>query len=403
VKIHKTYKQKLLLTPEQSKLCRISAGIVRKLYNAALEQRKLAYSICRKSLSYEDQANELKELKTLFPYIKLAPSQSIQQGLLDLKKAFTYFFKGIAGFPTFRRKGINDSFRLPSPKDFRITRHSKKMGSINLPKLGRIKFRWTRDIQGIPKFATVSIQADGYYISITCLQEFDAPQNDGPTIGLDRGCNVSIATSDPLDAQYLHNMPFKSIKILEDKIKGYQKKLSSKVKRSKGYYKHKNKISKLYRKLCYQRHDFLHKITTKIAKNHSYIFIEDLDVKKMTKSNKGSLDSPGTDVKRKSGLNKAILRQAWGYAKIYLDYKSKWYGSQVGLVPAPYTSQKCNRCKFIHPLNRVGEKFLCRRCMHLTHADINAAKNIKEAGQALFACETSYTSSQEPPKISVLR
>lgn len=72
MEVHKTYKQRLLLTPVQTKLCEISAGIVRQVYNLALEQRILAYRFTRTSLNYYDQAGELKELKQAFAYIRLA-------------------------------------------------------------------------------------------------------------------------------------------------------------------------------------------------------------------------------------------------------------------------------------------------------------------------------------------
>ncbi len=407
MEVHKTYKQRLLLFPEQTKLCEIYAGIVRQVYNACLEQRLLAYSLTRTSLNYYDQANELPELKKAFSYISSAPSQSLQQGLKDLQKAFDRFFQGISGFPSFRKRGINDSFRLPDPEKFQITRLAKRKGSIYLPKLKAIYFRWTQKIQGRPLFATVTRQAGIWYVCITCAIDTNElasakslkPTNQRTAIGIDRGCHHTLATSEAIDGKHLHALPAKQLKKLEDRIKFLQRLLAKKVKRSNNYKKLRAKIAKKHKKLINLRHDWHHKMTTKIAKNHSYIFLEALDVKKMTKTAKGTLENPGTDVAMKSGLNKSILRQGWGIFDNQLAYKTKWYGSKDAKVNPAYTSQKCNGCKYTHPLNREGEKFLCRRCGHKAHSDVNASHNILEAGLALIACETRNTSSQEPPKI----
>lgn len=411
MEVHKTYKQRLLLTPEQTKFCEISAGIIRQVYNLALEQRLLAYSLTKKSLNYYDQANELKELKEAFSYISIAPSQSIQQGLKDLQKAFDRFFKKTSGFPSYRKYGINDSFRLPDPKAFNITRLTKRKGSIFLPKLKTINFRWTQKIQGKPLFATVSRTAGVWYISITCsldTNDFSNPEkplkpfNQRTPLGIDRGCHYTIATSERIDNKHLHSLPTNKLKLIETRIKFLQKLLARKVRRSNNYKKLRAKIAKKHKQLINLRHDWHHKMTTKIAKNHSYIFLEDLKVKNMTKSASGTLDNPGTNVAQKTGLNKSILRQGWGIFESMLTYKTGWYGSILSEKPHPaYTSQKCHQCKHVHPLNRDGEGFLCRRCNHRAHSDVNAAKNILEAGQALIACETSSPkgiSSQEPSK-----
>jgi len=402
MEVHKTYKQRLLLSPEQTKLCGTIAGIVRLVYNLSLEQRLMAYSLTRKSLNYYDQSKELPDLKEAFPFIKLASAQSIQQGLKDLQKSFDRFFKKISGFPSYRKRGINDSFRNPDPSGFKISMISKRKGSINLPKLGTIYFRCTQKILGKPLFATVSRQAGNWYISITCSINTEdlidpkkplIPINQRTPIGIDRGCHNTIATSEPIDNRYLHSLPTNKLKLTETRIKFLQRQLSNKIKYSNNYKKLRFKITKKHKKLRNLRHDWHHKMTTKIAKNHSYIFLEALKVKNMTKSASGTLDNPGTNVAQKRGLNKSILRQAWGIFESMLTYKSGWYGSTMGKKPHPaFTSQKCHQCKHVHSLNRDGEDFLCRRCHHHAHADVN-----------LIACETrdsSLPSLQEPTTIT---
>jgi len=417
MKILKAFKQKLILTSEQTQMCESFAGINRQIYNIALEQRNLAYGLCRKSLYYSDQEKELKEVKEAFPYTALAPSQTLQQSLMDLQKAFDRFFKGISGYPSFRRKFVNDSFRLPSPKEFQITRVSRRKGIIALPKLGVCKFWWDREIAGEPRSATITKDAGVWYISILCKISIPDPfiktsENAQSAIALDRGCNnfigmpVSGLYSEP-SPQVNHLLRITCVPEInysfygfllshredildkyETKITRNQKILALKKKGSRAYKKIKARISKTHRILKNYRHDVLHQLSRRIVESQDIIFLEKLDVKKMAKSNKGTLENPGKDVKKKSKLNRNIYRQGWGYFGNFIKYKSEWLGKLFDDdVPAFYTSQKCYECGYIDEMNRNGDKFLCMRCGHEDHADVNAAKNILRAGLARIASE----------------
>ena len=415
MQILKAFKQKLILTPEQSQKCENYAGQNRLVYNTALDQRNLAYSLCKKSIFYHDQAAELKDLKEAFSFLKEAPAQTFQQSFKDLQIAFDRFFKGISGYPSFRRKFVNDSFRFPEPKGFRITRISKRKGTINLPKLGVCKFWWDKKLEGKPRSATVTKEAGIWYISILCLVTIPdpwqvTPENAKTATALDRGCNNLIGLPRPglyknLTAQanhlfeivdtpeifdpffgYLVSLRDDVINKYETNIIRYQKTLALKKKGSRAFKAIRTKISRFHRRLRNYRHDVLHQLSTMIVENQDIIFLENLDVQKMTKSNKGILENPGTDVKKKSRLNKNILQQGWGYLRIFLKYKSKWRGKLFhDDVPAYYTSQKCYKCKNIDGENRKGDEFLCLRCGNEDHSDVNAAKNILRAGLSQIA------------------
>jgi putative transposase len=117
------------------------------------------------------------------------------------------------------------------------------------------------------------------------------------------------------------------------------------------------------------------------------IFVEDLKIKSMSKSASGTIESPGTNVKQKSGLNKSILDQGWSEFLRQLDYKQLWSGGCVIPVCPRNTSRKCHECGFVSPDNRKTQaSFHCISCGHHNNADVNAAKNILEAGYALLAC-----------------
>ena len=129
------------------------------------------------------------------------------------------------------------------------------------------------------------------------------------------------------------------------------------------------------------------------------VVIEDLKIANMSKSAKGTKESPGKNVKAKSGLNKSILDQGWYEFRRQLEYKQLWRGGQVLAVLAAYTSQRCSCCGHTEAGNRkTQELFLCVSCGYQDHADINAAKNIEAAGSAVLACESNLIRGrkQEP-------
>ena len=207
-KINFAYKFKLMATPRQGQIFATWSGTCRFLYNLGLEHRILSWNQYRKSYSYYDQANELKNLKTVdgFEWIKDSPAQILQQSLKDLDKAFKSFWKSGFGFPRFKRKGIGDSFRFPDPKQFSIRKVSKRKAFVKLPKLGEVAFRITRILEGKIKNATIKKESDGWYICFCAEKEILVPENKMPTVGIDRGISETLVLSSGEDS-------FKNIKL----------------------------------------------------------------------------------------------------------------------------------------------------------------------------------------------
>jgi len=135
------------------------------------------------------------------------------------------------------------------------------------------------------------------------------------------------------------------------------------------------------------RKDFLHKTTTTISQNHALVCIEDLQVRNMSRSSKGTSERPGKRVSQKSGLNRAILDQGWAEFRRQLEYKMQWAGGMLLAVPAHHTSQTCPSCGHVAAENRSTQaQFLCVACEHTAHADLVGAINVLERGQRLLAC-----------------
>lgn len=382
--ISKSFKFRLLTTPVQSKIFASWAGTCRFLFNLGLEHRILSWSNYRLNVSYVDQANCLKEMKKVegFEWISQTPAQLLQQSFKDLDRAFKNFFQLGRGFPSFKKKYQKDSFRFPDPKQFKIKKISKRCGAVFLPKIGIVKFINSRKIEGRIRNATVSKSGGHWDISFNCELEINVPQNEGPALGIDRGVVKTLAFSDGTT----HQIPEK-IKNLENRISVLQKRMSLKKKFSKNWNKFKRKLAAIHGTLSRIREDWLHKISHSITKNHSYVVIEDLKIKNMTRSAKGTLIEPGKNVAAKSGLNKAILRQGWHKFGVFLNYKCGWYGGHLDVVEPHYTSLECSQCGHRAKGNRPNqESFHCQSCGYKDNADINAAKTILTRGQRGRVC-----------------
>lgn len=359
-------------------------GCNRSLYNAALVQRKLAYSMTRESLNYYDQANELKELKVALPYMAEPPAPSLQHTLKHLHQAYVNAFEGRSSFPVVKKKGRDRvGIHFPDPDQFEVRKVSKKKGIIDLPKVGRIKFWHSKKLEGRICNATLVGDGDKWYISIICELDKKVPQNNKPALGIDLGCNVSLTTSEKIDGTNYHQIPTQ-IKLLEEKLANKQREQARKKKGSKKSQQLRKEIGQVHRKIARIRHDWAHKMTTKITNNHGMVFSEDSDIPAMTESASGTLESPGTDVAQKRGLNRSILRQGWGIIHRHLSYKCPWSGGIFALVKPFNNSRKCRRCQHTSAANRErgSTLFKCVACGYETHADLGASENIKEAGLA---------------------
>ena len=181
--------------------------------------------------------------------------------------------------------------------------------------------------------------------------------------------------------------PLHSFRKHEEKLAALQRKLAKRTKFSANWQKLKIRIQRLHRKIVNVRNDFLHKATTAISKNHAVVVMEDLKVRNMSRSASGTLEAPGKNVRAKAGLNKSILDQGWFEFRRQLACKSAWFGGNLLVVPAQYTSQTCSRCGCVDRQNRQTQaKFKCTACGFEANADHNAALNILAAGHAVSAC-----------------
>jgi putative transposase len=384
MRILKGHRFRLDLDEAQEGLCARTAGIGRFLWNLALEQRSLAWTHGRHSVGYHAQANELSELKAAFPWIAEAPHHCLQQTLRDLQQAFQNFFEGRASYPAFRKKFQRDSFRFPDPKQFAVDEEGQRM---KLPKLGWVPYRNGKgrhalNLAGHLKSITVSREGTHWFASVLCEIEMTDPKPvQGCAIGVDLGVAHAITTS---AGEVLTVLGM--TKAEERRKARLQRSMARKKKGSQNRSKARKRLAEVQVRISRRRRDATHKATTYLSKNHGLVVVEDLRVKNMTASVKGTLETPGKHVAQKAGLNRVILDKGFGEIRRQLGYKCCWYGSKLVAVNPAYTSQRCFVCGHTEAGNRPSQAmFRCLTCDHTENADVNASNNILAAGLAVTA------------------
>lgn len=374
------YKFQLRQKPAQEHIMRQFAGCCRFVWNRALALEKELYETEGKRSGYCALAGKLKEWKQEedTAFLASAHSQILQQTLKDLERAYKNFFEKRADFPRFKKKGVHDAFRYP--QGFKIEQENSR---VYLPKIGWIPYRNSRCIEGTPKQVTVSLSAGKWYVSIQTERDVDNVVHPSTSsVGIDMGVANFATLSDGTVVT-----PLNSFRKHEKKLVKLQRRLSKQVRFSANWHKTKARIARLHRKIANVRNDFLHKTTTTISKNHAFVVLEDLNVRNMSRSASGTVESPGRHVRAKASLNKSILDQGWFEFRRQLSYKLAWSGGTLIVIPPQYTSQTCNRCGCIDKNSRPTQAiFKCTACGFETNADYNAAMNILAAGQAVSAC-----------------
>ncbi len=394
-----SFKFELMPNGKQQRDMRRFAGSCRFVYNKALALQQENHASGLPFINYVKMAANLpiwkKDLTQI--WLKEVPSQSLQHALKDLDRAYRNFFAKRAAFPRFKRKNCGDSFRYPEPKSIQVEQANKR---INLPKLGWLRYRNSRQVLGDVRNVTISRSGKKWFVSIQTQREVEQAL---PTASTAIGIDVGIARFATFsDASYI--APLNSFKKHEQRLARYQRRMSRKIKFSKNWQKAKARVQQVHSCIAQARKDFLHKATTTISKNHALVCIEDLQIRNMSKSAQGTIEQPGKHVKQKSGLNRCILDQGWGEFRRQLSYKLAWNGGILLSVPPANTSRTCPCCKNISKNNRLTQsKFLCIACGYENHADVVGAINVLERGHRLLACgekvQLGRSKKQEPTEV----
>ena len=378
----KTYKYKLKLSKLQSQRLEQWLGVTRLVYNTALSVKIDAYQKLGKTVTRFDLQKELPEIKKEFDWIKDVNSQSLQCVLKrspgdPVDNTYQSFFRG-GGFPKFAKKSKWKSIEFPQ----NVVVESNK---IWLPKLGYVNYHKSRDLSGIIRSTIVTKEIDGWYIGLSCGCERNVlvssdNQRGRPAVGIDVGVAHFFVTS---DGQLEENSQWLNTYTRELRLA--QRSVARKKKGSANRCKAVHKLRQLHSKINHCRKNKLHELSTELVLSNDLIAVENLKLKNMTKSAKGTIDSPGKNVAQKSGLNKSMLDLGIGMFFNMIEYKAEYYGRDFVKVDPKYTSQTCHKCNHRSKENRKTQsQFVCVKCGHTANADYNAAANILQAGRTVL-------------------
>ncbi|MBS4730578.1 transposase [Mycobacterium sp. SM1] len=371
-------------TGEQAEFAERIGAACRAVWNTGLEQRR-EYRRRGAWMNYPRQCKELAEAKAEHPWLKDVPGHCLQQTLMDLDRACRQHGTWKVRWRSGRRWA--PSFRFPEGSKMAVEKLNRGHARIKLPKLGWVKFRASRSLDGeTVRSATLTREGRHWFISVLVDDGRQTPEIHpvpGAAVGVDRGVAAAIATShgDLIDRQFVTAGERRRVVAL-------QRKLSRASRGSANRDKARAALAAVRARERRRRLDFCAQTAHQLAATNSVVVIEDLKTKQMTKSAKGTVESPGRNVRAKSGLNRAILDKGWHQFALALASAARYTGTTVVNVPAAYTSQRCSACRQVDPKSRESQAvFRCTHCLHTEHADVNAARNILAAGLAVTACE----------------
>lgn len=366
---YKSYKYRLKPTKEQAAMIESAFSARRFIWNRFLERISKAYKRRGETLSAFDCNKILTQMKRYYPWLSQHDTNMLRFAIKDLITARKRFFerckKGIkpAGYPRFKsKKDAKQSFTT----DGRIHVMSD---CIQIPKIGRIRYRCSRPCDGIPKEVTVSRDGRGrYWISVCCAVDIQPLPVSPNQIGLDVGLAEFATDSNGV----VYDNP-KFLKKSEKKLIREHRKLSRKMEGSASWKKQKAKVTKVCEKTKNQRNTFQHQLSRKLVDENQVIAVEDLAVRNMLKNHH---------------LAKAVADAGWFCFIEKLEYKSLWAGRSFVKIPRFYaSSQICSCCGHQHTAvkNLAVRQWVCPVCSSVHQRDINAALNILMKGQELLS------------------
>lgn len=372
--MERAYKYRIYPTQQQVNLINQIFGCCRFVYNHYLDKRQTLYKESGTSMGYNDCASDLTLLKKSeeHSWLKDVDSTALQSSLKALDSAFDGFFRRVKsgkkpGYPKFKSKRSHKQSYTTKNNGSTIKIVDNK---IQLPKVGKVKIKLSRPIDGRILSATVSRSASGkYYVSLCC--RVDKPTELAKTdavVGLDVGVKDFAISSD--HERYSNN---KYLRTYEKKLAKLQRKLAKKEQGGSNWHKARKKVASLHEKIANQRSDFLHKLSADLVRKYDVICIEDLAPSNMV---------------RNHHLAKSISDASWSEFARQLVYKADWYGKTVVKVDRFYpSSQLCSHCgaKWSGTKDLNVRKWTCPACDASLDRDYNAAINILNEGLRILA------------------
>lgn len=364
--IQMTYQFRMEPTPAQEQQLLQFAGARRFIWNWALHRKRTYYQEHGHGLPFTALCAELTALKDqpASAWLRAMDSQSLQQALRDLEQAFTNFFEHRARYPRFKsKKRDTPRFRIPQ-------RVSIQDGTVRIPKIGTVRIRQHRSLEGVTKSATFKRNATGHWF-VTVIAQVKRPDWSPPshtsdtTVGVDAGLTDFAVLS---TGERIANPRF--ARHHSRVLKRAHRHLSRTEKGSRNHGKARIRLARVYRRIRNQRADFLHQQSRRIINRCHTVAIEDLNVRALAKSK----------------LSRSFADAAHGQFRFLLRYKADWDQKTLVVIDRFFpSSQLCHQC-----CARYRELTLDQRqwgciCGVVHDRDVNAAINIQQEALRLLA------------------
>jgi putative transposase len=369
-----SFRYRLNPAPAQEAVLRDHCGHARYVWNLAVEQHSHWHPGRVSAPGYLEQCRQLTAARAGHPWLAAGSQTVQQQALRDFTQAMAAFYDPAspAGRPSWRKAGRDEGFRITGRRgrQWDVRRVSRHVGQIWVPKAGWVRFRWSRDVPPDAKSYRVTMDRAGrWHVAFAVIPAPVSAPGNGQVVGIDRGAAVSAAlsTGQPLHCPAL-TAPERT------RLRRLQRKLARAKRGSNRRRRVKHGIARLKARERDRRKDWAEKASTDIAQRFDVIRVEDLRIKNMTRSAKGTRGDPGRGVRAKAGLNRGILGSAWGLLVRRLEEKAP---GRVEKVRPHYTSQRCSACGHVDAKSRESQaQFVCTACGFAVNADVNAAINI---------------------------
>lgn len=371
------HRYRVVPDPEQLPILVRHCSDARFVWNLALEQANY-YRPGRRTPGVAERSLQLTAARRS-TWLGEGSASVQQQALRDFDQALKSWWAGTHRRSTWRKAGRNEGFCV---RDVKVVRLNRRWATIAVPKVGPVRFRLSRPLPDNCRQARVTLDRAGrWHVSFSAVQPIVVREPTGKVVGLDAGVRATLAFS---DGRQVHAPALRASEM--QRLRRLQRKQARQSKGSKRRARTKMAVAKLKAKEADRRRDFIEQATTALVREFDLIAIEDLAVKNMIRSVKGTVEAPGVNVAAKRALNRAISAQGWGTIRRRLTDKAATCGVTVVAVSPAYTSQRCAVCGHTDPDNRESQAvFRCRVCGHEANADVNAAVNILAAGLAVTA------------------
>ena len=350
----------------------------RYMWNLCVEQESQWRPGRGRMPGFAERCRQLSEARAENPWLADGSAIVQQQAIRDHAQAMAGFFAGTHRRPSWRKAGRDEGFRITQVRPGDVRRLNRSTAEVRIPKVGWVRFRWSRQVpQGVKSYRVNLDRSGRWHVAFAAIPSPVPAPGHGGVVGLDRGVAVSAA----LSTGELLCCP-----VLTARQRQRKRRLERKLARARrGSARRKQvKLAMARLRACEtdRRKDWCEKTSTDLARRFDVIRVEDLKIRNMTRSAGGSAEEPGRNVRQKAGLNRGILASGWGQLVRRIEDKAP---GRVEKVRPAYTSQRCSACGQIAAGSRESQAlFRCVTCGYADNADVNAARNIA-AGHAVTA------------------